>query len=79
MISETAIKSAVIELLRLACVQLPSDVKEALEKAYRKEDETVPKMQLKAILDNIALAEARNTPVCQDTGIPLFYRKGRNW
>ncbi len=73
MISGVTIKQAVVELLRLACVQLPSDVKEALRRAYDQEDETVPRMQLRAILDNIALAEARNTPVCQDTGIPLFY------
>jgi len=73
MISETTISSTVVELLRLASFQLPFDVKEALKKAFDNENEMVPKMQLKAILDNIALAETRRTPLCQDTGIPLFF------
>jgi len=73
MISEKTIRSTVVELLRLASFKLPFDVKEALTKAFDNENETVPKMQLKAILDNIALAEAKSTPICQDTGIPLFY------
>ena len=67
------IKSTVIELLRLASTELPEDVKRALKDAYEKETEEVPKMQLKAILDNIDLAVKTGTPMCQDTGVPLFY------
>lgn len=67
------IKSTVIELLRLASTELPEDVKRALKDAYEKETEEVPKMQLKALLDNIDLAVKTGTPMCQDTGVPLFY------
>ncbi|HIE53607.1 MAG TPA: fumarate hydratase, partial [Chromatiaceae bacterium] len=73
MIAQSLIKSTVIELLRLASTELPEDVKRALKDAYEKETEEVPKMQLKAILDNIDLAVKTGTPMCQDTGVPLFY------
>ncbi|MEM4298598.1 MAG: fumarate hydratase [Nitrososphaerota archaeon] len=73
MITQSLIKSTVIELLRLASIELPEDVKKALEEAYKREVEDVPKMQLKAILENIDLAVKTRTPMCQDTGVPLFY------
>ncbi len=73
MISEDLIKSTVVKLLELAVIRLPEDVKKALKRAYEAEVEEVPKMQLKSILDNIEIAEATNTPICQDTGIPIFY------
>ncbi len=67
------IKTTVVELLRKSVTVLPKDVKMALNKAYETESDDVPKMQLKAILDNIALAEQRSIPMCQDTGIHIFY------
>lgn len=73
MINENLIKNTVVELLRLAVIRLPEDVKRALMRAYEAEVDDVPRMQLKAILDNIELAEATNTPMCQDTGIHIFY------
>ncbi|MEM2934115.1 MAG: fumarate hydratase [Methanocellales archaeon] len=73
MVSEDLIKSTVVKLLELGVIKLPEDVKRALKRAYEAEVEEVPKMQLKSILDNIELAEATNTPMCQDTGIPIFY------
>ena len=75
MISKDLVKSTVKELLRLASVELPSDVKGALRDAYEREVEDVPKMQLKAILDNIELAEKMGTPMCQDTGVHIVYVK----
>jgi tartrate dehydratase alpha subunit/fumarate hydratase class I-like protein len=36
--------------------------------------------QLETILENISIAEDRDIPVCQDTGVPIFFVKaGRNW
>jgi fumarate hydratase subunit alpha len=75
LISKDLVKSTVKELLRLASVELPSDVKGALRDAYEREVEDVPKMQLKAILDNIELAEKMGTPMCQDTGVHIVYVK----
>ena len=72
---EQTVESVAYELLKLAVIQLPQDVKQALQKAY--EDETGPagKTQLKAILDNIELAEKTQTPLCQDTGTIIYYVK----
>jgi fumarate hydratase subunit alpha len=53
---------------------LPPDVKEAIKHAYREETKT-GKIQLEAIVKNIELAEKANTPICQDTGVIIFYVK----
>lgn len=74
MISEKTIKNATIEILRSANTKLPSDVKKALKKAYAKEKGTA-KMNLKTILENIKIAEKTKTPLCQDTGLLIFYVK----
>ena len=67
------IEEAVLRLIRKSVVELPSDIKEALAKAYKIEKEEVGRLQLKAILDNIKLAERLGVPICQDTGILYFY------
>lgn len=71
-IDETVEKTAV-EILRRAVIYLPRDVKEALNNAYEEETSEAGRTQLKAILDNINLGETKKTPICQDTGIALFY------
>lgn len=73
MINEETIKSTVVELLRKAVTKLPPDVEEALNNAYQKEDSDVARSQLKAMLDNIKMAEKTGIPMCQDTGIHVFY------
>jgi fumarate hydratase subunit alpha len=73
MVNETDIQNAVVELLRKTVVKLPADVEETLKKAYASETDEVPRMQLKAIIDNMELAEKGNTPMCQDTGVTIFY------
>lgn len=73
MISKELIVDTTVELLRQAETRLPSDVKKALEDGYNRETDEVPKAQLKAILDNVALAEENSLPMCQDTGIPIFF------
>lgn len=73
MVTETDIANATVELLRKTVVKLPADVEEAIRKAYAAETDEVPKMQLKAIVDNIDLAAKTVTPMCQDTGVTIFY------
>lgn len=75
MITEEKIKEAVVGLLQRASTTLPSDILEALKDAYEKEDSPPAKMQLKAILDNVEIASKQMKPICQDTGVPLFYVK----
>ena len=69
------IEDTVVNLLRLAVTRLPKDVKDALRSAYEKEVDETAKTQLKAILDNIMLAEKTERPICQDTGVIIFYVK----
>ncbi|OGS45060.1 MAG: fumarate hydratase [Euryarchaeota archaeon RBG_13_57_23] len=67
------VSNAVVELLRKTVVRLPQDVEDAIRNAYASETDEVPKMQLKAIVDNIDMAIKGNTPMCQDTGVAIFY------
>ncbi|MGD9962647.1 MAG: fumarate hydratase [Thermoplasmata archaeon] len=73
MVDDKDVQNAVVELLRRTVVRLPKDVETAILKAYASETDEVPKMQLKAIVDNIELAKKTNTPMCQDTGVTIFY------
>jgi len=72
---EKVIEETAVNLLRLAVVRLPADVKEALQRTYREETSGTGRVQLEAILKDIELAEKENTPMCQDTGIIIFYVK----
>ena len=69
------IENVAVRLLQLAATELPHDVKEALQKAYREEESKVGKAQLKAILKNVELAKKMRSPLCQDTGVVIFYVK----
>lgn len=73
MVSDVDVQNATVELLRKTVVKLPADVEEALRKEYASETDEVPRMQLKAIIDNIDMAVKGNTPMCQDTGVTIFY------
>jgi fumarate hydratase subunit alpha len=73
-VNQQVVENVAVKLLQLAVTKLPLDVKEALNQAYHNET-SVAKSQLKAILDNINLAEKTGAPMCQDTGIIIFYVK----
>jgi fumarate hydratase subunit alpha len=75
MITKELIKDVTISILRRAETTLPSDVKAALVRAYEREEHEIAKLQLEAMLENVRLAEELQRPLCQDTGIPLFYVK----
>ena len=67
------LEDTVVTLLRLAVTDLPQDVSDGIKRAFNKEGNKTAKSQLKAILDNIELARKQATPICQDTGIQIFY------
>ncbi|MBX5329219.1 MAG: fumarate hydratase [Candidatus Bathyarchaeota archaeon] len=69
------VENVAFNILKQAVIYLPDDVKQALKKAYAEETSEVGNTQLKAILDNIELAEKYQAPVCQDTGTIIFYIK----
>jgi fumarate hydratase class I len=63
-----------VELIRRASTDLPADVEAALRAARdREEPGSAAAGALGTILENVALARANSTPVCQDTGTPIFY------
>jgi fumarate hydratase subunit alpha len=73
MITKETIKETVSELLKRAVTDLPKDVEFALEKARKTERGEIAKTQLATILDNVKYARNKGVPICQDTGIPVFY------
>lgn len=75
MLSEPEFRQTVIEMLRLAATTLPEDVVDALKKAKERESEEIAIKQLECILENIKLAEHEKVPICQDTGVPIFFIK----
>ena len=64
---------SIVELLRKAEIELPQDVENALRRAEDTEENPVAKSQLQAILKNIELAKKNSIPMCQDTGIMVFF------
>jgi len=69
------VEDVAFNILKQAVVYLPEDVRQALQKAYKEETSETGKTQLKAILENVELAEKYQAPVCQDTGTIIFYIK----
>jgi hypothetical protein len=60
-------------LLPRAETSLPADVKVALQRAWEREEQVLAKVQLAAMLENVRLAAELQRPICQDTGLPLFF------
>lgn len=72
-ISYDKVVEATIEILKKAETTLSEDVIEAIKKARDDESSTVAKEQLNAILKNIDIASRNEVPICQDTGILIFF------
>lgn len=69
----TLIEDTTVKLLKFAATQLPNDVSEALKKMYEEETKPTSKAALKTIVENFGIAEETSTPMCQDTGIHIYY------
>ena len=67
----------IVRLLRLANTKLPDDIGWALEAGAGWETSEIAYSQLGAVMDNAKKAEFLGRPICQDTGIPVFYVRGR--
>ncbi len=67
------VEDVIVRLLSLAVTDLPKDVRQALQLALKKESNSTARNQLQAILENIKLAKEHSIPMCQDTGIQIFY------
>jgi fumarate hydratase class I len=68
------LRDALLELIRRTSTDLPADVQAAIEQAREVESGgSAAQGALDSILENVALARENRTPICQDTGTPIFY------
>ncbi len=67
------ITKAVRDLVIEACCVLPDDVYNALSRAFEEENAPAAKGALSDILENARLAKADRIPICQDTGLAVFF------
>jgi fumarate hydratase class I len=66
----------IIELIRCTSSDLPADVEERLQDAVGKEvSGSAARGALETILKNVELSRKNSSPICQDTGTPIFYVK----
>ena len=64
---------AFVELIRRAATRLPADMERALREAKTNEDSgSAAEGALDTILKNVEMARTNSTPICQDTGTPIF-------
>jgi fumarate hydratase class I len=64
----------ILELIRRTSSSLPADVEKRLRDSIDKEEPgSAAHGALETILKNIELSRANSTPICQDTGTPIFY------
>jgi fumarate hydratase class I len=64
----------ILELVRLTSTDLPRDVEKKLRVSRDQEDEgSAAQGALDTILKNVEMARENSTPICQDTGTPIFY------
>lgn len=69
-------RSKLAELIRAGVTSLPGDVEKALQIALEREESELARLQLETILKNVAYARERSLPLCQDTGVPIFFVHG---
>jgi len=71
----------ILELIRLTSTDLPPDVEAALRQALEQEAPgSAARSALEAILQNVEISRRNSTPICQDTGTPIFYvRYPQGW
>jgi fumarate hydratase class I len=64
----------ILELVRLASTDLPPDVEKSLRQAVEQEEPgSAARGALETIIRNVELSRRNSTPICQDTGTPIFY------
>lgn len=70
------LREEIVKLYKQAATSLPQDVEDALKCAVKAEKNgSTAKAALSAILENISIARKTKRPLCQDTGVPVFFVK----
>lgn len=66
--------SEILELVRFTSTNLPPDVEKTLRDAFDKEEPgSAAHNALATILKNVEMTRKNSTPICQDTGTPIFF------
>ena len=73
MIKQFVLEEAAYEAHRLAATTHPIDVRSALIAAHERETKELPKFVMKALVENSAVAEADQRPICADVGVLRFF------
>lgn len=64
----------ILELVRKTSVDLPPQVEARLRQAVEKEEPgSAAREALETILSNVEMTRKNSTPICQDTGTPIFF------
>jgi len=64
----------ILELVRFTSTNLPPDVEKVLREAFAKEEPgSAAYSALETILKNVEMTRRNSTPICQDTGTPIFF------
>jgi fumarate hydratase class I len=64
----------ILELVRLTSTDLPPDVEASIRRAVEQEQPgSAARGALETIIQNVELSRRNSTPICQDTGTPIFY------
>lgn len=64
----------ILELIRRTSTDLPADVEYSIKMAMENEEPgSAARGALETILKNVEISRINSTPICQDTGTPIFY------
>lgn len=70
------LRDGIVELYKKVATSLPPDVEEGLKRAFSHEqEESKAQSALGIILENIKMGRETTRPLCQDTGVPVFFIK----
>lgn len=69
------LRDGIVELYKKVATSIPTDIEEALKNTFSSETGPLARKTLEIILQNISTARTTYRPVCQDTGLPVFFVK----
>ncbi|HSB31343.1 MAG TPA: fumarate hydratase [Candidatus Sulfobium mesophilum] len=70
------LRDGIVELYKKVATSLPPDIEEALRAALPREDEgSAASASLSIMIENVRISRETLRPICQDTGVPVFFVK----
>jgi len=75
---EPDLTQQILELVRFTSSSLPPDVEKTFRESPKTEEPgSAAAGALETLIKNVEMAREKSTPICQDTGTPIFYVKYR--